>query len=88
MLETFVDSQHHAGTIYRADNWQMVGETRGYRRIGGGYSQVPVESVKFVFVQAFAARCAAHPVCAATCTRIPAWSGENETDRKRLQVAA
>ena len=51
MLETFVDSQHHVGTIYRADNWTMVGETRGYRRIAGGYCDTPVESVKLVFVK-------------------------------------
>ena len=42
MLETFVDSHYHAGTIYRADNWTMLGHTRGYRRISGGYSAVPV----------------------------------------------
>ena len=51
MLETFVDSQYHAGTIYRADNWTMLGHMRGYRRISGSYSEVPVESVKFVFVK-------------------------------------
>ena len=51
MLETFVDSHYHTGTIYRADNWTMLGHTRGYRRISGGYSAVPVESVKLVFVK-------------------------------------
>ena len=48
MLETFVDSQYHAGTIYRADNWTMLGHMRGYRCISGGYSEVPVKLVKFV----------------------------------------
>ncbi len=51
MLETFVDSQYHWGTIYRADNWIHAGNTRGYRRIYGGYSDRPTESVKFVFVK-------------------------------------
>ncbi|MDE2724208.1 MAG: DUF4338 domain-containing protein [Gemmatimonadota bacterium] len=51
MLETFVDSDYHLGTIYRADNWVFAGRTRGYRRIYGGYSQRPTESVKFVFVK-------------------------------------
>ena len=51
MVETFVDSQYHVGTIYRADNWTMLGHTRGYRCISGGYSTVPVEPVKFVFVK-------------------------------------
>jgi hypothetical protein len=37
LLETFVDV-HHRGTLYRADNWIHVGQTRGYRRIQGGYS--------------------------------------------------
>ena len=50
MLETFVDTDHHQGTIYLADNWTMVGTTRGYRRIYGGYSATATESVKRVFV--------------------------------------
>ncbi len=29
LLETFVDPQRFHGTIYRAANWQEVGETRG-----------------------------------------------------------
>lgn len=36
LLETFVDAQHR-GTLYRAANWTYVGETRGFRRIPGGY---------------------------------------------------
>ncbi|MDE0308378.1 MAG: DUF4338 domain-containing protein [Acidiferrobacterales bacterium] len=51
MLETFVDSAHHRGTIYRADNWVLAGKTLGYKRIYGGYSQTPTESHKFVFVK-------------------------------------
>ncbi len=51
LLETFVDSDFHLGTIYRADNWVYAGDTRGYRRVYGGYSAHPTESVKFVFVK-------------------------------------
>ncbi|MCY4303201.1 MAG: DUF4338 domain-containing protein [Aestuariivita sp.] len=51
LLETFVDSEFHAGTIYRADNWIMVGQTRGYKRVYGGYSDTPSESVKLVFLK-------------------------------------
>ena len=32
LLETFVDPQRFVGTIYRASNWQYVGDTRGYQR--------------------------------------------------------
>ena len=38
LLETFVDPQRFAGTLYRAANWLEVGETRGFRRQRGGYS--------------------------------------------------
>lgn len=37
LLETFVDESHR-GTVYLAANWQYVGDTRGFRRIPGGYS--------------------------------------------------
>jgi hypothetical protein len=45
LLETFVDS-HHRGTLYRAANWIHVGQTRGFRRIPGGYSATPQEPKK------------------------------------------
>jgi hypothetical protein len=32
LVETFVDPRHHAGTCYRAANWQYVGDTRGRGR--------------------------------------------------------
>jgi hypothetical protein len=50
LLETFVDPTRFVGTIYRAANWQYVGDTRGYQRIRGGYSHTP-QSPKRVFVQ-------------------------------------
>lgn len=38
LLETFVDPQLFRGTVYRAANWLHVGETKGFRRKGKGYS--------------------------------------------------
>jgi len=38
LLETFVDPERYAGTIYKADNWHMAGLTRGFRRTVGGYT--------------------------------------------------
>jgi hypothetical protein len=49
LLETFVDSSHH-GTVYRASNWMHVGETRGFRRISGGYS-ARTEEPKKIFLR-------------------------------------
>ena len=50
VLETFVDPQRFHGTIYRASNWQLVGLTKGYSRIKGGYSE-RTQSRKLVFLQ-------------------------------------
>jgi hypothetical protein len=50
LLETFVDPQRHRGTLYHAANWSHVGDTRGFRRIVGGYSAT-VGSAKKVFVR-------------------------------------
>jgi Domain of unknown function (DUF4338)/DDE_Tnp_1-associated len=41
LLETFVDPQRFAGTVYRAANWREVGFTKGYRRTREGYSSEP-----------------------------------------------
>jgi Domain of unknown function (DUF4338)/DDE_Tnp_1-associated len=49
LLETFVDQQHR-GTLYLAANWQHIGETRGFRRIPGGYSAA-TQSPKKIFVR-------------------------------------
>jgi len=51
LLETFVDPTRHRGTLYQAANWQYVGDTRGFRRIPGGYSTT-TSSPKKVFVRA------------------------------------
>lgn len=51
LLETFVDPQRFHGTIYRAANWQYVGDTRGFRRTRSGYSSAPTVVAKRVFVR-------------------------------------
>ena len=50
LLETFVDPQHFRGTVYRAANWLYVGDTKGFRRTGKGYS-AKTHSPKMVFVK-------------------------------------
>jgi len=39
MVETFVDPDRFHGGVYRAGNWQLVGYTKGFSRITGGYSR-------------------------------------------------
>jgi hypothetical protein len=55
LLETFVDPRYFHGTIYRAANWEYVGETRGFRRTRGGYSDT-AKTPKRVFVRPLVAR--------------------------------
>jgi len=50
LLETFVDPQRFHGTVYKADNWIYVGDTKGFRRARFGYSAT-AESPKRVFVK-------------------------------------
>jgi len=50
LLETFVDPARFHGTIYKAANWVYVGDTKGYYRIGKGYSAAPSSS-KMVFMK-------------------------------------
>ena len=50
LLETFVDPQRFRGTIYKADNWIYVGDSRGFRRTTKGYS-AKTQSPKMVFVK-------------------------------------
>ena len=38
LAETFVDPSRFAGGCYRASNWVSLGETRGYARVGGGWT--------------------------------------------------
>lgn len=50
LVETFVDPERFAGTIYKAANWTLLGYTKGYRRTRQGYSN-KAEGRKLVFVQ-------------------------------------
>ena len=50
LMETFVDPQRFQGTIYKASNWLYLGNTKGFRRIGNGYSP-RAQSPKMVFVK-------------------------------------
>ena len=51
VLETFVDPSRFVGTIYRAANWTLAGETQGYQRTRNGYSNTR-QNPKLVFVLA------------------------------------
>jgi len=55
LLETFVDPRYFHGTIYRAANWECVGETRGFRRTRSGYSTT-AQTPKRVLVRPLIAR--------------------------------
>ncbi len=49
LLETFVDPKRFHGTVYRAANWIYVGNTKGFRRSGKGYSP-GIHGPKMVFL--------------------------------------
>ena len=55
LLETFVDPRYFHGTLYRAANWEYVGDTRGFRRTRGGYSAT-AQAPKRVFVRPLVTR--------------------------------
>jgi hypothetical protein len=46
MVETFVDPQRYLGTVYKASNWQYIGDTKGYRRKKDGYTKAIGNSKK------------------------------------------
>ncbi len=48
MLETFVDTERFRGTSYRAANWVMIGNTRGFKKSGASFSNG--QSTKLIFV--------------------------------------
>jgi hypothetical protein len=50
LLETFVDPERFRGTLYRAANWIELGQTKGFRRTRGGYSET-AHAPKRVFVK-------------------------------------
>ncbi len=37
LLETYVDPRYFSGTLYRAANWILVGQTKGFTKQGRGY---------------------------------------------------
>ena len=39
LAETFVDPSKFLGTVYKASNWFFIGETKGFSRRKGGYTQ-------------------------------------------------
>lgn len=49
LLETFVDPARFHGTVYRGANWHWVGQTRGFRRGGGGYCEVSTPKRVFLY---------------------------------------
>jgi hypothetical protein len=57
LLETFVDPLRFRGTIYKADNWIYLGDTKGFRRTRYGYSSTS-NSPKMVFVKSLIPRAA------------------------------
>jgi hypothetical protein len=48
LLETFVDTAHHAGTCFQAANWQRIGQTKGRGR--NDRARRCGESVKEIYV--------------------------------------
>ena len=50
LLETFVDPQRFQGTVYKAANWRYLGNTQGFKRTRGGYSDT-LNSPKKLFVK-------------------------------------
>ena len=50
LVETFVDPDRFLGTVYKATNWLYIGNTKGYRRVNGGYGKV-VGKPKMMFVK-------------------------------------
>ena len=41
LLETFVESPRHAGTCYKAANWQCIGRTTGRGKMSRSHEQSP-----------------------------------------------
>lgn len=50
LLETFVDPARFAGTIYKAANWVLVGDTAGCGKQGAGYIYHGVKKEVYVYV--------------------------------------
>ena len=50
IAETFCDPEQFAGTMYQASGWQMLGETKGYARSNGRYTD-PHNKPKQIWVR-------------------------------------
>jgi len=50
LAETFVDPSKFLGTVYKAANWFFIGETKGFSRKKGGYTQRS-GNAKMIFVR-------------------------------------
>ena len=53
LVETFVDPARFMGTAYRASNWQHLGTTKGYAKVGQGYRYHGQVKDVFVYVRPF-----------------------------------
>lgn len=82
LLETFVDASHR-GTLYLAANWQYIGDTRGFRRVPGGYSTT-TQSPKKIFVRCLSRHARTMLTQAAL---DPRYTGELEAPRLLLSAA-
>lgn len=49
LAETFVDAKRFRGTCYRASNWRLLGETRGWARCGETYRHHGDRKLVFVY---------------------------------------
>ena len=49
LAETFVDARRFRGTCYRASNWVLLGETRGWARCGDTYRHHGDRKLVFVY---------------------------------------
>ena len=50
LVETFVDPDKFQGTIYKAANWQHIGNSKGFARVTKGYSS-EITQAKMMFVK-------------------------------------
>lgn len=65
LLETFVDPAHFHGTLYKAANWQLLGLTKGYRRVANIYQANSSPKIVLVYaLQRNAQRLLSKPILA------------------------
>ena len=59
LAESFTDPESHAGTCYKASNWEPVGHSAGYRRHRAGF-YVPNDRPKRLWLRELSPRSRAH----------------------------